>query len=95
MLSNAVYDAYDRSNAAGWSRRIGVKLLRGELGFSGVTITDSLDGTAHARGVPTDPLAVRAARGNRSHPRHGLGGRLAERLLVVAARSPRRPHPQR
>jgi beta-N-acetylhexosaminidase len=62
MLSNAVYDAYDRFNAAGWSRRIGVKLLRQELGFDGVTITDSLDGTAHARGLPTDPLAVRAAR---------------------------------
>lgn len=62
MLSNAVYDAFDRRNAAGWSRRISMKLLRGELGFEGVTITDSLDGTAHARGVPTDPLAVHAAR---------------------------------
>jgi beta-N-acetylhexosaminidase len=62
MLSNAVYDAFDRFNAAGWSRRIGVRLLRDELGFEGVTITDSLDGTAHARGVPSDPLAVKAAR---------------------------------
>ena len=62
MLSNAVYDAYDRFNAAGWSRRIGVRLLRDELGFEGVTITDSLDGAAHARGVPDDPLAVHAAR---------------------------------
>jgi beta-N-acetylhexosaminidase len=61
MLSNAVYDAYDRRNAAGWSRAIGTKLLRGELGFRGVTITDALDGAAHARGVPTDTLAVRAA----------------------------------
>jgi len=62
MLSNAVYDAYDRFNAAGWSRRIGNRLLRDELGFEGVTISDSLDGAAHARGIPTDPLAVRAAR---------------------------------
>ena len=62
MLSNAVYDAYDRRNGAGWSRRIAARLLRGELGFEGVTITDSLDGTAHARGMPTDPLAVHAAR---------------------------------
>jgi len=31
------------------------------LGFTGVTITDSLDGTAHARGVTTSGLAVRAA----------------------------------
>jgi beta-N-acetylhexosaminidase len=62
MLSNAVYDAYDRAYAAGWSRTIGTKLLRGQLGFRGVTITDSLDGAAHARGIPVDPLAVRAAR---------------------------------
>jgi beta-N-acetylhexosaminidase len=62
MLSNAVYDAYDRAYAAGWSRTIGTKLLRGQLGFRGVTITDSLDGAAHARGIPVDSLAVRAAR---------------------------------
>jgi beta-N-acetylhexosaminidase len=62
MLSNAVYDAYDGRNAAGWSRAIGTRLLRGELGFRGVTITDSLDGAAHARGIPTNPLAIRAAK---------------------------------
>jgi beta-N-acetylhexosaminidase len=62
MLSNAVYEAYDGGNAAGWSRAIGTRLLRGELGFKGVTITDSLDGAAHARGIPTNPLAVRAAK---------------------------------
>jgi beta-N-acetylhexosaminidase len=62
MLSNAVYDAYDRAYAAGWSRTIGTTLLRGQLGFRGVTITDSLDGAAQARGIAVDPLAVRAAR---------------------------------
>jgi beta-N-acetylhexosaminidase len=62
MLSNAVYTAYDRGHAAGWSRVIGSHLLRDQLGFRGVTITDSLDGAAHARGIPTDPLAVRAAK---------------------------------
>jgi beta-N-acetylhexosaminidase len=61
MLSNAVYDAYDRRNGAGWSRAIATTLLRGRLGFRGVTITDSLDGAAHARGLPADPLAIRAA----------------------------------
>ena len=61
MLSNAVYGAYDRRNAAGWSYSVGTTLLRGELGFRGATITDSLDGAAHARGVHTDVLAVRAA----------------------------------
>ena len=62
MLSNALYKAYDRSHAAGWSRTIGTNLLRGELGFQGVTITDSLDGAASTRGLPTNPLAFRAAK---------------------------------
>jgi beta-N-acetylhexosaminidase len=62
MLSNATYTAYDPFMAAGWSRAIAVTLLRQELGFTGVTITDSLDGTALARGLSTRLLAVRAAR---------------------------------
>jgi beta-N-acetylhexosaminidase len=62
MLSNATYTAYDANNAAGWSHAISVDLLRGKLGFTGVTITDSLDGTASARGVATWRLAVRAAK---------------------------------
>ena len=62
MLSNAVYPALDGANAAGWSSTIGTRLLRGDLGFTGVTITDSLDGAAHARGIRDNPLAIRAAR---------------------------------
>jgi len=62
MLSNAIYTAYDQWNAAGWSSAIGTSLLRGQLGYRGVTITDSLDGAAHARGLPSSSLAVRAAR---------------------------------
>ena len=62
MLSNATYSAYDPVNAAGWSRAIGVTLLRDELGFTGVTITDSLDGTGAARGLTDRLLALRAAK---------------------------------
>jgi beta-N-acetylhexosaminidase len=61
MLSNAIYTAYDPWNAAGWSRAIGTYLLRRQLGFRGVTITDSLDGAAHQRGTTSTALAVRAA----------------------------------
>ena len=61
MLSNATYPAYDPNNAAGWSRLIGFTLLRRNLGFTGATITDSLDGAARARGLPDTVLAVRAA----------------------------------
>lgn len=61
MLSNATYDAYDPSNGAGWSKAISQTLLRGQLGFRGVTITDSLTGTAAARGVSPSDLAILAA----------------------------------
>ena len=62
MLSNATYTAYDSHHAAGWTPAIVRTLLRTELGFSGVTITDSLDGTARARGVATRTLALAACR---------------------------------
>jgi beta-N-acetylhexosaminidase len=62
MLSNATYTAYDAANAAGWSHTIVDDLLRGDLGFEGVTITDSLSGTANARGISAKSLARKAAR---------------------------------
>ena len=61
MLSNATYTAYDPANAASWSRAVGFTLLRQQLGFKGVTITDSVDGTAGSRSVSTSSLAIRAA----------------------------------
>lgn len=61
MLSNATYTAYDSANAAGWSHAISVGLLRTTMGFTGVSITDSLSGTAAARGVTATSLAVKAA----------------------------------
>jgi beta-N-acetylhexosaminidase len=61
MLSNATYPAYDSVNAAGWSTAIN-RFLRGQLGFTGVTITDSLTGTAKARGRPVSAFATGAAR---------------------------------
>lgn len=62
MLSNATYTAYDAVNGAGWSHAIAADLLRTELGFEGVTITDSLSGTAAARGVTATSLARKAAK---------------------------------
>jgi beta-N-acetylhexosaminidase len=62
MLSNATYPAYDATHAAGWSHYISVILLRHDLGFTGVTITDSLDGTAHSRGLSDRTLAIRVAK---------------------------------
>lgn len=62
MLSNATYAAFDPEAAAGWSRAINQTLLRDELGFTGVTITDSLDGTGSARRLPLRVLGLRAAK---------------------------------
>ena len=62
MLSNATYTGYDAHHAAGWSHAISVDLLRGTLGFRGVSMTDSLNGTAQSRGVSPSTLAVKAAR---------------------------------
>ena len=61
MLSNASYAALGSSPAA-WSPAIATELLRGTLGFAGVTITDSLDAPASARGWPTSRTAVLSAR---------------------------------
>jgi beta-N-acetylhexosaminidase len=61
MLSNAVYTVFDPVNAAGWSPVLAGDMLRRDIGFSGVSITDSLTGAAAARGVPEASLAVRAA----------------------------------
>jgi len=61
MLSTAVYPAYS-PRAAAWSRAIARTLLRHDLGFRGVTITDSLTSAAAVRRTSPSVLAVRSAR---------------------------------
>jgi beta-N-acetylhexosaminidase len=58
MLSNATYPAFDPSRPAVFSRQIVTGLLRGELGFRGATISDTLG----APGVASPTTAVRASR---------------------------------
>jgi beta-N-acetylhexosaminidase len=60
MLSTAIYPALD-SRAAAWSRPIIHGLLRGTLGFSGVTITDSLDSAAAVRHESDPTVALESA----------------------------------
>ncbi len=60
MVSNASYPALD-SAPAPWSSRIEA-LLRTDLGFRGVTITDALEGAATPRGRPVPVVASAAAR---------------------------------
>ena len=59
MISNASYPALD-SKPAPWSSRI-QSLLRNELGFQGVTITDALDGAAATRRRSLQSVAVLSA----------------------------------
>ena len=60
MLSNAAYSAYGPAPAT-WSTRIQT-LLRRELGFGGVTITDALEPAAATRRRALSSAAVLAAR---------------------------------
>jgi beta-N-acetylhexosaminidase len=59
MISNASYPALD-SKPAPWSPRI-QSLLRNELGFEGVTVTDALDGAAATRRRTLPAVAVLSA----------------------------------
>lgn len=61
MLSNAAYRAWDASAAAGWSSAIAGDLLRGDVGFTGATITDALEDAARSRRTTTHALAILAA----------------------------------
>ncbi|HEY3069531.1 MAG TPA: glycoside hydrolase family 3 N-terminal domain-containing protein [Gaiellaceae bacterium] len=61
MLSTAVYPAYS-PKAAAWSSAIARTLLRHDLGFRGVTITDSLTAAAAVRGTTPGVLAIRSAK---------------------------------
>lgn len=60
MLSTAVYPALD-PHAAAWSRPIIHGLLRGTLGFNGVTMTDSLDAAASVRHESDRTVALESA----------------------------------
>ena len=59
MISNATYPALD-SKPAPWSTKI-LSLLRDDLGFRGVTISDALDGAAATRGRALASVATLAA----------------------------------
>ncbi len=61
MLGTAVYPALDPGRPAALSRAISTDLLRDELGFGGVTVTDALDTPALAPVGGPGTVAVRAA----------------------------------
>ena len=63
MTSHIVVPAYEPDNPATFSRRILSEILRDELGFTGVIVTDALDmaGASARRGIPGAAVAALAA----------------------------------
>ena len=63
MTSHIVVPALDKDNPATFSRAILTDLLRGELGFDGVIVTDALDmaGASADRGIPAAAVSAIAA----------------------------------
>jgi beta-N-acetylhexosaminidase len=63
MTANAIYPAYDDARPASLSRRVTTGLLREDLGYEGVVITDDLGAGALAgAGITEGEAAVAAAR---------------------------------
>ncbi|HTI35267.1 MAG TPA: glycoside hydrolase family 3 N-terminal domain-containing protein [Miltoncostaea sp.] len=61
MLGTATYPALDPARPAALSRPVATDLLRGELGFRGVSVTDALDTPALAPSGGTAAVSLRAA----------------------------------
>jgi beta-glucosidase-like glycosyl hydrolase len=59
MTSSAVYRTIDDTQPAGWSEKVIDQLLRGELGFDGVVISDDVGAAAAVQDVPPGERAIR------------------------------------
>jgi beta-N-acetylhexosaminidase len=59
MTSSAVYPAIDGSRPAGWSEQVVDGLLRDQLGFDGVVISDDVGAAAAVQAVPAGERAIR------------------------------------
>ncbi|RZI93657.1 MAG: glycoside hydrolase family 3 protein, partial [Microbacterium sp.] len=62
MVSTAVYERIDPSAPAAFSAPVVTGLLRGDLGFDGVVMTDDISNTAAVAAIPPGKRAVRAIR---------------------------------
>ena len=62
MVSTAVYERIDPTAPAAFSAPVVTDLLRGDLGFDGVVMTDDISNTAAVADIPPAKRAVRAIR---------------------------------
>jgi beta-N-acetylhexosaminidase len=92
MASHALYSRLDPDNIASQSKRILTTLLRAQLGFRGVVITDSMEAAAVLKRSSIETAAMRSIAagadlllltGPANFPR------VSKQLLVAAQRSPR------
>ena len=67
MTAHVIYPAFDRNWPATLSRRILTDLLRGELGFGGVIVSDDLGMKAVADRHPIEELAVMSVAAGADH----------------------------
>lgn len=91
MISLASYPAYGRDEPAVFSRAIVTDLLRGELGFSGVVLSDDLEASGvAATGIEEGEAAVAAVEAGVDLLLYALGGGAdARQALLRAIRSGR------
>ncbi|GAA1721733.1 glycoside hydrolase family 3 protein [Isoptericola hypogeus] len=87
MLSSAVYDRIDPDRPAVFSRRV-VDLLRDDLGFDGVVMTDDVSAAAQVRPWPPGERAVRAVDAGvdlvLASADPGVAGEMADALVAKA-----------
>jgi beta-N-acetylhexosaminidase len=92
MASHALYSRIDPDNIASQSKPILTTLLRNQLGFKGVVITDSMEAAAVLKRSSIETAALRSiAAGADMLLLTGPGSfpRVSKQLLVAAQRSPR------
>ena len=58
MVSLATYDRIDRAHLAAFSPTVVTGMLRGDLGFRGVVISDAIGGTAAVKDIPPVDRAI-------------------------------------
>jgi beta-N-acetylhexosaminidase len=91
MVGHALYPALDEANIASQSEAIVGGLLRDELGFRGVVITDSMEASASVATGPIETVSERAVRAGADIvllTGRGSYARVYEHLLELARTSP-------
>lgn len=91
MMSSAVYPLIDPGNQAAFSRPVVTGLLREQLGFDGVVISDDLANADAVEGIPPGERAVRFIEAGGTLVLTVDGGPVPEMIDAVAARAEQDP----